>query len=326
MTVDGKITGQYDGTNTIYFRYDSNNSLIGFNLNDTEYIYLKNIQGDIEGILDLDGNLVVKYTYDAWGKLLSITDTSNINLGTINPMRYRGYYYDNETGYYYLQSRYYNSEICRFINADEAGYIDANQTSLSYNLFAYCNNNPLNDSDPTGHLSLNSALAKITELLNKAVNKLTSYLKSLIIYKNGYLKISTTLIAATIDAMIAMLVNRLVYSGLKNGMKILLYNKSVRNSFVGEMFKFFLNNKAGKLVLRTIVQIGFMVAGKKGAVGTVVDAVLKDFLANIAFLKSKILQKSSSLISAFCSVGGIVALFVDLMDKKWDNYASLRIK
>ena len=150
-TVDGRITGQYDGTNTIYFRYDAENSLIGFNLNGTEYIYIKNIQGDIEGILDCNGDLVVEYTYDSWGKLLSVIDTSNINLGTLNPMRYRGYYYDNETGYYYLQSRYYSPEFCRFINADEPSMITLNIDNIvGANLFAYCGNKPVNNVDYFG--------------------------------------------------------------------------------------------------------------------------------------------------------------------------------
>ena len=120
-TVDGKITGQYDGTNTIYFRYDENNILIGFNFNGIEYLYLKNLQGDVVGIITLDGDLIVEYNYDDWGKLLSVTDISNINLGILNPMRYRGYYYDTETGYYYLQSRYYNPEFCRFIQIETEG-------------------------------------------------------------------------------------------------------------------------------------------------------------------------------------------------------------
>lgn len=154
-TVDGRITGQYDGTNTLYFRYNAENLLIGFNLNGTEYIYLKNIQGDIEGILDLYGVLVVSYTYDAWGKILSVTGSLANTVGTINPMRYRGYYLDSETGYYYLQSRYYNPEFCRFINADEPSMMLLNNYNIiGMNLFAYCNNNSVNFDDITGHFLL----------------------------------------------------------------------------------------------------------------------------------------------------------------------------
>lgn len=149
--VDGRITGQYDGTNTLYFRYDADNSPIGFNLNGTEYVYFKNIQGDIEEILDVSGNSVVKYAYNEWGKVLSVTGSMAAAVGQINPIRYRGYYYDSETGYYYLQSRYYNPDICRFINADEPSFIGVDDEEISYNLLAYCANNPIKNVDPNGH-------------------------------------------------------------------------------------------------------------------------------------------------------------------------------
>ncbi|MBE6990664.1 MAG: RHS repeat-associated core domain-containing protein, partial [Ruminococcaceae bacterium] len=60
----------------------------------------------------------VSYTYDAWGNLLSVTGDMADGLGALNPLRYRGYVYDTETGLYYLGSRYYNPAWGRFINAD----------------------------------------------------------------------------------------------------------------------------------------------------------------------------------------------------------------
>ncbi len=146
--VDGQLTYQTDGTNDIYFLYDDNSSPIGFVLNETAYYYVKNLQGDIIAILDSNGNCMVEYTYDAWGKLLNTVDNSAINLGTINPLRYRGYYYDQETGLYYLQSRYYDPTVGRFINADVL--LDTESIS-GFNLFSYCGSCPIICLDRLGY-------------------------------------------------------------------------------------------------------------------------------------------------------------------------------
>ena len=114
------------------------------------YLFGKNIQGDILYIYDKNGNRLVSYTYDAWGNILS-TVYSNGGASTsarFNPLRYRGYYYDTETGLYYLNSRYYDSVAGRFINADEI--INGNGDILGYNLFAYCSNNPVMFDDFSG--------------------------------------------------------------------------------------------------------------------------------------------------------------------------------
>jgi len=116
-------------------------------LNDTEeYFYIRNAQSDIIGIINSIGKQVVSYTYDTWGKLISITGDKA--LGEKNPYRYRGYRYDTETGYYYLQSRYYNPEWGRFLNGDAIG--GSIGELLSHNTFAYCNNNPVISKDPNG--------------------------------------------------------------------------------------------------------------------------------------------------------------------------------
>ena len=113
--------------------------------NNTLYYYVLNAQGDVVRIVNSSRSTVASYTYDPWGKIISSSGT----LADINPLRYRGYYYDSETGFYYLQSRYYDPEIGRFINADSYASTDATGL-LSTNMFAYCENDPVNKSDPSG--------------------------------------------------------------------------------------------------------------------------------------------------------------------------------
>ena len=134
----------------LYFHHDGNGEIVGFtystNNTDTEYFYRKNLQGDVIGIVDAAGSSAAKYTYDAWGNILSATDT----MANVNPIRYRGYYYDTETGLYYLQSRYYDPEVGRFINAD--AFASTGQGILGANMFAYCGNEPVNGVDYTGQI------------------------------------------------------------------------------------------------------------------------------------------------------------------------------
>ena len=147
------IIYQNDGTNQLWFTYDAAGKLTGFtlkqgNASPQNYYYVRNVQGDITAIYDETGTIISFYQYDAWGKFLGIF--GNQTIGGINPFRYRGYYWDAETGYYYLNSRYYNAEWGRFINADKA--ISATGKSLQgYNLFVYCFNNPINATDPAGN-------------------------------------------------------------------------------------------------------------------------------------------------------------------------------
>ena len=130
------------------YSYDASGQLISVNYNGTEYFYLRNGQNDVVGLMDGSGTKVVEYTYDAWGKLISTTGTLATSLGADNPYRYRGYYYDTETGLYYLMTRYYDPEVCRFISADV--YLSTGQGVLGNNRFAYCNNNPMLLSDSNG--------------------------------------------------------------------------------------------------------------------------------------------------------------------------------
>ena len=119
------------------------------------------IQGDVVKLIKADGTVAASYTYDPWGKIL----TSTGDLANINPLRYRGYYYDTETGLYYLQSRYYDPEIGRFINADS--YTTTDSTGiLSANMYAYCENDPVNRNDPTGEIWATVAKIAIGAVVN----------------------------------------------------------------------------------------------------------------------------------------------------------------
>ena len=106
------------GTDKLRFFYDAQNRPAVVVYNGTAYAYVKNLQGDIVAILDESGNTVVSYGYDAWGAPLWCTGELAETLGKVQPFRYRGYVFDEETWLYYLRSRYYNPERCRFLNAD----------------------------------------------------------------------------------------------------------------------------------------------------------------------------------------------------------------
>ena len=144
------LAGQKTGDNILMWIYDNNGAYIGFTYNGVEYYYVYNLQHDVEAITDATGAIVASYTYGAWGSSISVKNhtTSGVNIAEINPIRYRGYYYDAETNFYYLNSRYYDPGICRFINVD--GYVTTGQGLTSFNMFAYCGNNPVNRVDPTG--------------------------------------------------------------------------------------------------------------------------------------------------------------------------------
>lgn len=134
--------------NFVYFQYDTGDTPVGMLYNDRQYYYVTNQFGDVTAIIDEDGYIVCEYVYGDWGEILDIT--GDLEIAEANPLRYRGYYYDNETGYYYLQSRYYAPNICRFINADIFSLVSID-TLLGINLFAYCYNDSINMIDHQGY-------------------------------------------------------------------------------------------------------------------------------------------------------------------------------
>ena len=136
----------------IHYFYNQQ-GVIGIKYDDTHYLYRKNLFGDITAIYERD-TCVAKYAYDAYGvcKVMNPDGTENTDddfIGNVNPIRYRGYYYDVGTGFYYLQTRYYDPQTGRFINMDGLEYLDP-ETVGGLNLYAYCNCNPVMYVDPTG--------------------------------------------------------------------------------------------------------------------------------------------------------------------------------
>ena len=158
-TVNGVKTNYYydssnnlfaltQGNDTLFFYYDNSGEVMSVSCNGTMYYYIKDLQGDITEIVDKDGKAVAEYAYDAWGNMLTEYN-GTLTFEKLNPFRYRGYVYDEETGLYYLQSRYYDPLTGRFLNADV--YADTQSgTPLSTNMFAYCENNAINKSDDEG--------------------------------------------------------------------------------------------------------------------------------------------------------------------------------
>lgn len=144
----GTIQALKEGNETLIFMYDSTGRREGFiwytgTVKNGAYYYLYNGQGDVIGILASDLTPVVSYEYDSWGKLLSTSGTQASTVGRLNPFRYRGYCYDEETGFYYLKSRYYDSEVGRFISADTTDILGVSSDLYDKNLYAYCDNNPV---------------------------------------------------------------------------------------------------------------------------------------------------------------------------------------
>ena len=150
-----KLTAQTCGDNTWYFRYDGDTP-IGFEYNDSQYYYVTDLLGSIIAVLDADGEIAAEYSYDAWGNCTILSDTNTI--AYTNPLRYRGYYYDSDTGLYCIQSRYYESKTGRYINANSANAVLQGEL----NLFEY-------DTNPMKYVS-----QKITDLSNMGSGNLIS--------------------------------------------------------------------------------------------------------------------------------------------------------
>ena len=169
-TLNGKnVVHMTQGSHDLHFFYDAQGKPGMVTYNDVDYFYVYNLQGDVVALIDADGTQVVEYVYNAWGNPISKTGSLAATIGTLNPFRYRGYVYDEETGLYYLRSRYYNPVWKRFINADVSlGNADE---LFAHNVYAYCINSPLVLTDQDGDVWMMGAYAPYYGYYHQEVQK-----------------------------------------------------------------------------------------------------------------------------------------------------------
>ena len=170
----GEVHTDGDESYTINYMYDESGRMLGFRLDGAEYYYVRDYSGDVTGLINSRGELIGSYLYDPWGVLLETylntfeeetaewTDADRaeyMRVLNLNPIRYKSYYYDTETGFYYLQSRYYDPITTRFTNADNQ--ISTSSDLSELNLFAYCGNNPISRVDSSGQFWLSALIVTV---------------------------------------------------------------------------------------------------------------------------------------------------------------------
>ena len=287
------IIEQTDGTTTLYFFYDSVGEIVGFKYNGNNYLYVKNSMGDIVGIADAAGDLIANYTYDAWGKVTSVTG-SNTAIGELNPFRYRSYYYDSDIQMYYLQSRYYDPEIGRFVNSDDVRYLGVTESDISYNSFAYCGNNPINDTDYDGFISLESIKEFFTNVISNITKHISKYVRELIYIKNGVLSISSTVFEVVVNKIISSFCAGKIVNAASSVLKYVLNKyKSKSPQKVVDILKFVINGLDKKGFIRwaaKFIATRLVVRNTVVKEGTV-TIIAKDFLSGILLSNSVLLKK-----------------------------------
>ena len=298
---NGQLSSMVCGTSSAWFYYDHEGKPLymeyadGHNECSGTYRYILNLQGDVVGLYDLTRDcMAMTYTYDAWGRELSWSTLNSGYAGLIfnNPLTYRGYIYDSETGFYYLQSRYYDPTIGRFLNADDTAFLGASGTLLSWNLFGYCSNNSVNDCDFTGMLSIKAIVRFIKTIGLKALKIIKSVRKAFV--QPG--KINLKPFEIVIDVLVGVFV-----PSLGSALKLLTY-KAVNKELVQIAFK-----SAGKSFINLLTKLGVNIGLNTLFAATVNNLIFKH-------------------MSRFLTVGGIICLVFDVIDGTidyWFNYGKL---
>ena len=247
---DGVLLGERTGDNFIQYIYDAD-GIAGMRCNDTYYYFEKNLFGDVLRVYSVYGSVVAEFKYDSYGNIIS----SSGSMADKVKFRYRGYYYDDETGFYYLQSRYYDPSLCRFISADQYELVGMlSQTLGQMNLYAYCNNNPIMYTDESGE-GIIAILAIILGVAGAVAGGTYFGVKA---YDAGYT--GWSLVGAiTLGAIGGGVI------GASTGMLIGMYLPEI-TSFMLSSFNFF-NISSGAGALATVSVTGAQLAAATMAVG-----------------------------------------------------------
>ena len=209
VTDGSRILSESRGGKRIDYVYGKD-GLIGFYYDGEPFLYERGVQGDVLRVYDRSGEVAAEYAYDAYGNCEVLADVGGI--ASLNPFRYRGYYYDAETGLYYLNARYYDPRLGRFISPDSLSYLDPS-AAAGMNLYAYCQCDPVNYSDGSGHLAISIGLFLGLVIASFAIGFTSSVVTQGITYGwenvNGY-----TFLQAAIDGLFAAGSMALAYTGI----------------------------------------------------------------------------------------------------------------
>ena len=294
---DGKLTSQTWGNSYMLFYYNAEGKPLYVEYHDANdecsgtYYYVLNLQGDTVALYDPARNITaVNYEYDAWGRELSWSTYDSGYAGLIfnNPLTYRGYIYDRETGFYYLQSRYYDPTVGRFINADEAICSTAIEEGIQNNLYAYCQNSCINYIDPS-----------------------------------GYFRIKTWIVSTSLDVLFALLNHAMMLGYISLSGAIWLLARSpftkklainlVKKKIIPVFVRGFYNTAL--TCLRKVLQT-FGAIGKEFVKGWSADKATN-------FINKYIDTRFYDFLSSMSTWGGIIGLVFDMLDGKWDGYITI---
>lgn len=221
---------------------------------------------------------------------------------------------------YYLQSRFYDSNVGRFVNGDDIETIGYDADVLLPNTFVYCKNDVINTSDESGMFSFNDLFKKFSGFIKKLFNKFMDNLKKQVQITRKYIKISVTVIKLVLDLAVTFVVNKILKWGIEKiiGFVMKKYIQKSTKSFIQFIGKI-LNHSATKWLIKALilraVNLGYVRSASEAAKSVAVDTVLS---------ASQVLSKINSICSACSSISGFIAFILDLADKKWDDYLTIK--